>query len=921
MVVLRAQQLDTGLHHRLRPFRFDIDNDISMFEAAKDNRCSEYSPWSYNLLGTPGSKTTLEDDDGQDLNNSMVNDIVAKLLDDDCISSNDSFTSRCNGNPLQNGMSTAQDCKSRLNSTAYPHNTNGFRTAFPPVQRPNGSLNTNDDSHELRCAYDELNTLGVNAFTGQQNLIRGNSCNNGYLNNLQRISQTSGDIQQSRHQYSGQVINEGSFSCMQSSFTPLSTNGLLTTSNSSVHSPQPTNWSESLGNSDGGKDRFGHYPQLQSCNTTDYNFNMAALNLALDSPGNVALNDVHLHYDAGSVNSRSSPVTNAHDSYNVTANGQSYRPSSTVTDLSADSGFLSNSPLQHFSPPEHTLQNCFPNDFQRGKFDEYKEYHESSNLNVNNLVMSNEQIFTKQQQHHHHHQQLYQQNARAGNKFDNSMAVDQAFKRFLNSQYPNIVEQQQQQQYSPQLSDFDINNGLSLVDQQRLDAAILKMLSSKNTGSNGCTSNQSREKQVYSPVGYQRSMIAMAAAAAAAAARESELQQMKFNYQSANDCHRFAANNADSLKALHQQNAQVAFQNSHKRSNNVANASKTKANYDFANGVNFPTSNSSAHHQQSHHVGSSCVNGVDPEIFNHLFKRQQQQHQQQQQQRLKTMPPMSSAADVLFNASLLQSAGNAGVFPVHSVMPIPMAVPPSMSFFEAGLGIRNGTPIKRSGPARVLYLRLEQTYEQFKQLEKERKKCEAGLAAHFPGKKVSSANNIPIPRLQGSPSRVDRLIIDHYREHARVITLVAKMEHLRGACINQRVHKAMEQWLDTIKFVQDCRKQEITNGTKRQKDNLHCMAFQDEKDILILADSIYKLTKASRYARSAMYNAMQSTLLYDGGIETKILETNQDVVLNLVPKISESSDQTNAATTVAPVTAASIVTATKSTAEESADRT
>lgn len=52
-----------------------------------------------------------------------------------------------------------------------------------------------------------------------------------------------------------------------------------------------------------------------------------------------------------------------------------------------------------------------------------------------------------------------------------------------------------------------------------------------------------------------------------------------------------------------------------------------------------------------------------------------------------------------------------------------------------------------------------------------------------------------------------------------------------------------------------------------------------------------------------MYNAMQSTLLYNGEIETKIIETNQDVVSALQPKedpISTTTEESPVASLTPP---------------------
>lgn len=65
-------------------------------------------------------------------------------------------------------------------------------------------------------------------------------------------------------------------------------------------------------------------------------------------------------------------------------------------------------------------------------------------------------------------------------------------------------------------------------------------------------------------------------------------------------------------------------------------------------------------------------------------------------------------------------------------------------------------------------------------------------------------------------------------------------------------------------------------------------------DILTLASSIYDLTKASRYARTGMYNAMQATLLYNTEVEKKIIETTQKVISEIMP--SDQQSDTSATT-------------------------
>lgn len=107
-----------------------------------------------------------------------------------------------------------------------------------------------------------------------------------------------------------------------------------------------------------------------------------------------------------------------------------------------------------------------------------------------------------------------------------------------------------------------------------------------------------------------------------------------------------------------------------------------------------------------------------------------------------------------------------------------------------------------------LTYQLDRCQEQLKLMERERRKGEQGLSLLFPGRKVSGNNSIPVPKLPVNPTRVDRMVVDQVKEHAKIFTLMTLMEQLSEELPSGLLQR-IQQWLEALRTLQTLRQEEM----------------------------------------------------------------------------------------------------------------
>ena len=179
----------------------------------------------------------------------------------------------------------------------------------------------------------------------------------------------------------------------------------------------------------------------------------------------------------------------------------------------------------------------------------------------------------------------------------------------------------------------------------------------------------------------------------------------------------------------------------------------------------------------------------------------------------------------------------------------PPAVPysPMASPYSSPLPSPSYSPVlpPRPGSPTSLHFRLEEVQLQLRALERERKRAEAALARQRPGYSrllvACREQGGAAARLPPSPSRLDKLLVDSWREHARVTGLLERMARLAGTPLHPNITKGVAGWQEAVVALQGLRRGLVG----------------DERADSCLGDC----SRAVRRVRTSLWAALQATTI------------------------------------------------------------
>ncbi|XP_014896338.1 uncharacterized protein C17orf104 homolog isoform X1 [Poecilia latipinna] len=165
--------------------------------------------------------------------------------------------------------------------------------------------------------------------------------------------------------------------------------------------------------------------------------------------------------------------------------------------------------------------------------------------------------------------------------------------------------------------------------------------------------------------------------------------------------------------------------------------------------------------------------------------------------------------------------------------------------------------MNQEGPAFQIHFYLDECYEQFRSLEKERKKAEVILKKAFPGKRAAVMTNTNPPKTPPKSTRVDYLIVNQMKEQAKVASLFDRMECLCGVPLHINIHAALKTHHMAVCITQSRRKEDSGNMTKQQQQGIN---FTEDRDNPLMVMALKELAATTKRLRTALWCALQSTL-------------------------------------------------------------